>query len=337
MRIAVTMGDPAGVGPEICLRALGESSLRDTCVPTVFGSAGVLRRVASECRLPPPEAEMPLADWEAAEPASLPDVPLVVDCGCPDAGSVVPGKAQAACGRAMAAYVEAAVRAALQARVAGIATAPIHKEALRLAGIPYPGHTEMLAALTGCRRFCMMMASEEIKVSLATVHVAYESVPPLLTPARIAEVLDLTAAAVRRLGVPDPVIAVCGLNPHAGEHGLFGAEEANVIEPAIAAARAGGLTVVGPLPADTAFVPERRRSVHAYVAMYHDQGLIPFKMLAFETGVNITLGLPIVRTSVDHGTAYDIAWEAKASPLSLFESLRWAVRLASSTPPPAAV
>jgi 4-hydroxythreonine-4-phosphate dehydrogenase len=177
-----------------------------------------------------------------------------------------------------------------------------------------------------------MMASSELIVSLATIHVALERVKGLLTRRGILEVILLTADALRRLGRRVPSIAVCGLNPHAGEHGIFGDEERRIIAPAIAEARAKGLRVEGPLPPDTAFLPPKRRAVDAYVAMYHDQGLIPFKLLAFERGVNITLGLPIVRTSVDHGTAFDIAWQGKASAASLIESIRWAARLAGAGP-----
>jgi 4-hydroxythreonine-4-phosphate dehydrogenase len=334
VRIGITMGDPAGVGPELCLRALREPALLRRCAPVVFGDAPVLRRAAERAGLPPPERVTPLAEWQGGggEAGGRAAGALVVDCGAADAEAVTPGKADAAGGRAAAAYIEAAVRAALDRRVAGIATAPINKEALHMAGIPYPGHTEMLAAMTGARRFCMMMASRALRVSLATVHAAIAEVPSLLTRARIVEVIELTAEAMRRLGRARPVIAVCGLNPHAGEHGLFGREEADVVEPAVAEARSRGAEAVGPLPADTAFLPGRRREVDAYVVMYHDQGLIPFKALCFDKGVNVTLGLPIVRTSVDHGTAYDIAWTGQASPVSLFESVKWALRLARGFP-----
>ena len=215
---------------------------------------------------------------------------------------------------------------------AAVVTAPIHKESLRLAGIPYPGHTEILAELTGTDRFCMMLASDEITVSLVTTHTAYGDVTAQISKDRIREVIDLTVAALKRLGKPRPRITVCALNPHAGEHGLFGDEEKRIVEPAVRAARKTGLRVTGPLPPDTAFLPARRKGTDAYVVMYHDQGLIPFKMLAFDKGVNITLGLPIVRTSVDHGTAFDIAWKGKASPNSLMQAVLWAVRLVSSKP-----
>jgi 4-hydroxythreonine-4-phosphate dehydrogenase len=253
---------------------------------------------------------------------------MVVDVGDLDADAVEPGVVGNACGRAAADYIEAAVQAALDRNVAAIATAPINKEALRLAGVPYPGHTEMLAALTGAGSVCMMMASDDIVVSLATTHIALADVPFHLTTERIGQTVALTGTALRRVLGREPRMVVCGLNPHAGEHGLFGDEEARIIRPAVKAAHRAGWKVEGPLAPDTAFLPDRRRNTDAYVVMYHDQGLIPFKMLAFETGVNVTLGLPIVRTSVDHGTAFDIAWKGSASARSMVESIRWAVRLA---------
>ena len=313
--IAITMGDPAGVGPELCLRALVEPAVLEQAAPVVYGDLGVLRRVAETCGLPPPGAAN------------------VVDLAALDAREVRPGEVQAVCGRAAAEYIRAAVDAALAGRVRAIVTAPIHKEALRMAGVPYPGHTEMLAALTGAQRHCMMMASARIVVSLATTHVPLDDVPRRLSTRGILDAIELTADAMERILGRPPRLAVCALNPHAGEHGLFGHEERDVIQPAIDTARANGLTVEGPLPPDTAFLPARQRSVDAYVVMYHDQGLIPFKMLAFDDGVNVTLGLPIVRTSVDHGTAFDIAWRGTASARSLFEAVRWAVRLSDEKKP----
>jgi len=320
------MGDPAGVGPELCLRALRDRRLSARCVPVVFGDAAVLARTAGACGLPFTARCVTLAEWRRAPRAAA---ATVVDCRAVDAAAVRPGVIQPHCGRAALSYIEQAVAAARAGRIAAVATAPVHKEALRLAGCPHPGHTELLAALTGARRTCMTMASGGMIVSLVTAHVAYADVPRLLTRKRIVAVIELTAEALRRLGRARPRLAVCALNPHAGEGGLFGREEREVIRPAVAAAAAGGLIVAGPLPPDTAFLPRRRATVDAYVAMYHDQGLTPFKMLAFETGVNLTLGLPIVRTSVDHGTAFDIAWQGKASAESLVHSVLWAVRLAA--------
>jgi len=329
-RIAVTMGDPAGVGPELCLRALAAAALARQCVPVVFGDAGVLARVAEVCRLAPPEHVLSAEAWP--EQAASLDRPAVVDCQAIDAPSVEPGRVSAACGRAAFAYIDRAIQAALAGQVAAVATAPLHKEALHAAGFHYPGHTEIFAERTGARRVCMMLTSEPLTVSLVTTHVGYHEVCRGLSTARIVEVIELSADAVSRLRGRAARIAVCGLNPHAGEHGLFGlGEEESIIAPAVDQARARGFDVVGPLPPDTAFAPARRRQTDAYVCMYHDQGLIPLKTLAFDAAVNVTLGLPIVRTSVDHGTAMDIAWTGRAGPTSLFEAIRVAVRLAHQT------
>ncbi len=308
--IAITMGDPAGIGPELCLRALAAPEVRKLCTPIIFGDTGVLRRLSERCNLP------------------MPAPSNIHDCTTLDTATITPGKIQAACGRAAYTYIESAIKAALAGRVAAIATAPLHKEALHRAGIRHPGHTDILAELTGATRICMMLAAEELIVSLVTIHVGLAQVPNLITTAHILDAAELTVAALRKLGRPDPRLIVCGLNPHAGEGGLFGREEIEIIAPAVAELRRRGIHAEGPLPPDTAFVPERRKQADAYIAMYHDQGLIPFKMLAFEHGVNITLGLPIVRTSVDHGTAFDIAWQGRASPASLIEAIRWAARLA---------
>lgn len=327
--VAITMGDPAGVGPELCLRALTEPSVLGECIPVVFGDAGVLERVAAQCALPPPEKIVTLAEWTAQPPAQQ---ATVVDCKAIDAAKVAPGVVAEGCGRAAYTYIESAIHAALRGEVAAVATAPIHKEALHQAGVPYPGHTEIFAALSGADRACMMLASDEITASFVTTHIGLVDVSPSLSEERILEVIELTADAMQRLRGEQPQIAVCGLNPHAGEHGLFGnQEEERFIAPAIAAARSKGMDVEGPLPPDAAFVSSKRQQVDAYVCMYHDQGHIPFKMLAFDTGVNITLGLPIIRTSVDHGTAFDIAWTGRANPASLYQAVLWAARLACGT------
>jgi 4-hydroxythreonine-4-phosphate dehydrogenase len=323
--VGITMGDPAGVGPELCLRILKNRRVLRQCVPIVFGDASVLKRAAKACRISLDADVAPLELWRRHPRARR---ALVAD-GCILRGSDIrSGRVQKSCGQAAYAYIEAAIEAAVKGWTAAVVTAPIHKESLRLAGIPYPGHTEILAELTGTDRVCMMLASDEITVSLVTTHIAYRDVPAQLSKSRILETIRMTSVAMKRMGKTRPRITVCALNPHAGEHGLFGDQERKQIEPAIRAARKSGICVTGPLPPDTAFLPDKRRSTDAYVVMYHDQGLIPFKMLAFDKGVNITLGLPIVRTSVDHGTAFDIAWKGKASPNSLVQAVLWAVRLA---------
>jgi 4-hydroxythreonine-4-phosphate dehydrogenase len=324
-RIAVTMGDPAGVGPELCLKLLADREIAKLCTPIVLGDASVLAGVANLVNLPM-SAKVFSLDRFRDECSEL-DQPAVVDFGLLNFDEVRPGQVAAATGLASYRYVERAIEAALADDVAAICTAPINKEALHAAGINYPGHTEILADLTGTKSVVMMLTSNEITCSLVTAHVPLAEVPKLLNAGRISETIWLTAEVMRRLRGREPRLIVCGLNPHASEHGLFGHEESRSIEPAVAAARAIGIDVEGPLPPDTAFLPARRAVTDAYICMYHDQGLIPLKMLAFDTGINITLGLPILRTSVDHGTAFDIAWQGKASATSLFEAMRLAARL----------
>jgi 4-hydroxythreonine-4-phosphate dehydrogenase len=239
------------------------------------------------------------------------------------AGIVSPDAARAA-----HAAIVAAVDDAKAGRVHAIATAPIHKEAFHAAGLPWPGHTELLAELTGSRRVAMMFHSEPLRVVLATVHMPLARVPEAITPERLADIVDLTAEALPRFGLPEPRLALAGLNPHAGEGGVLGGEEAAVLAPAVAAARARGIRIDGPLPGDTVFMRAARGEFDAVIACYHDQGLIPVKLLAFGRAVNVTLGLPIVRTSVDHGTAFDIARRGVADASSMIQAVLLAARLA---------
>jgi 4-phospho-D-threonate 3-dehydrogenase / 4-phospho-D-erythronate 3-dehydrogenase len=328
-RIAVTMGDPAGIGPELCLRLLQDSEVTTRVTPIVFGDAGVLRRVARQCGLPEPERVVDPSQWQQSGRELR--QPAVLDLQAIEASVVTPGHVDAATGLASYRYIEAALAAALAGTVDAVTTGPIHKEALHAAGFPYPGHTEIFAAGTGTTRSCMMLTSPEITCSLVTTHIGYRDVPDQLNTARILEVIELTAEAMRRIRNRPPRLTVCGLNPHAGEHGLFGTcEEERLIAPAVAAACRLGIDVRGPLPPDTAFVPQQRQTTDAFVCMYHDQGLIPLKALAFDTAVNVTLGLPIVRTSVDHGTALDIAWRGLAAASSLVQAVLLAARLANT-------
>ena len=322
--IALTMGDPAGIGPELCLRMLVDKDIRTYAIPVIFGPADLFRRVAPLIGLPFPKRVIRFAEWRntpVKEPALL-DIP------CDDMASIAPGRLSAGAGAAAYRCVETAIQEAMAGRVNAIVTAPLNKESLHLAGVPHPGHTEILAALTQVQKPCMMLSSEAITTSLATTHTSLASVPGKLTTEGILNTIRLTSDALDRLRRKTTKLVVCALNPHAGEHGLFGDEEQKLIEPAIAQARAGGLDVEGPVPPDTAFLPDRQATTGAYICMYHDQGLIPFKILAFETGVNITLGLPITRTSPDHGTAFDIAWRGLANPSSMRQAVLYAVRLA---------
>jgi 4-hydroxythreonine-4-phosphate dehydrogenase len=330
-RIAVTVGDPAGIGPEVCLKLLAQPAVLEMCQPILFGEWAVLERVARHCGLPLAVPRISVADW----PAALERItgPAVLDLPSLDAAQVVPGVVSAATGAASYAYIDRAINEALAGRVDAITTGPIHKEALRAAGIPFPGHTEIFAARTAAERSCMMLTSESITCSFVTAHVGYRDVPGLLSVERILDVIELTAEALERIRGRPPRLLVCGLNPHAGEHGLFGdREEERFIEPAVREAQRRGRLIEGPLPPDTVFLPARRQSTDGFICMYHDQGHIPLKALAFDLAVNITLGLPILRTSVDHGTACDIAWRGKADVSSLVQAVQLATRLTRRNP-----
>ena len=311
-RIAITMGDPAGVGPELALIAANDPQLNKICSPIIYGDARILAQVADALGL----------DSNATRVFDLSE-------GCEL--TITPGEVSQSTGRAAFRYIEAAIAAALSGEVDAVATAPIHKEALNAAGITQPGHTEIFAELTNAPRHCMMLTSDEITCSFATGHMGLRDVPESITTARIREVIELTDIGMRKMRSRQPRLTVCGLNPHAGEHGLFGAgEEERLISPAIEQARRDGFLVQGPLPPDTAFVPSVRAETDCYVCMYHDQGLIPLKALAFDTAVNVTLGLPIVRTSVDHGTALDIAWRGEVNPTSMLRAVQLAAELATA-------
>lgn len=327
-RIAMTMGDPAGVGPELCLKVATDARVLARCVPIIVGDAEVLARVGAACGLAAPQRVVSLDAWP--DTCRRLDAAAVLDCRAIAASDVRPGEVDAVCGRASYVYIDRAIAAAMAGEVDGVATAPIHKEALRRAGIDHPGHTEIFAEKSGAARIAMMLTAEPITVSLVTTHIGYRDVADRLTTSRIVDVIELTHEAMRRMRGREPRLVVCGLNPHAGEHGLFGSgEEERIIAPAVAAARQRSIDVEGPLPPDTAFVPGRLAHTDAYVCMYHDQGLIPLKLLAFDTAVNVTLGLPIVRTSADHGTAMDIAWLGKARAESMTQAVLLAEKLSA--------
>ena len=317
-KIAVTMGDPAGVGPEVCLRLLQDEAIARLCTPIVFGSAAVLEQAAVQCCLAKP--------GKVVAGLSEADSPCVLDIGAIGLDDFTTGAVNAATGRAAFTYIEDAINAALSGQIAAVTTAPINKVALHAADIPFPGHTEIFAAKTHAPRYCMLQYSSEVRAVFVTTHMGYAEVPGLLTKAAILDTIELGAQAMRRIRGGDPRIVVLGLNPHAGENGLFGTEEQVTIIPAIESARKLGLNVEGPVPPDTAFLPAKRRETDLFVCMYHDQGHIPLKALCFDEAVNTTLGLPIVRTSVDHGTALDIAGLGQANPNSLFEAVKLALK-----------
>jgi 4-hydroxythreonine-4-phosphate dehydrogenase len=323
--LLVTMGDAAGIGPEIVARAFRNGELADA---VVVGSVDVLRRAGSPMTA---RIEAP-ADLAAVPPGCL---PVIEPAGLPAGLAALPwGEVSAAAGAAAARCIEAAVALVQRGEGAAIVTAPVHKEALAAAGLPWPGHTEMLQALATPAGGTpppvrMMLANPELRVVLVTIHVALRRALELLDFEAVLSTLRIAHAAAAAWGQPAPRIAVAGLNPHAGEGGLFGDEEIRFIGPAVQAARAEGIDAQGPFPPDTVFMRARRGAFDLVVAMTHDHGLIPVKYLGVEEGVNVTLGLPFVRTSPDHGTAFDIAGQGRADAASLVAALRAARLLAA--------
>jgi len=324
--IAVTMGDAAGIGPEIVMKSLGHPEVYARCRPLVVGDAGRLRQAGRI--LASPLQVRALADARSATYAAG-----AVDCI--DLGLIPPdlqwGRVSAAAGNAAFRFIERAVALAMAGQADAICTAPINKAALHAGGHRYPGHTEILAALTGTPEVSMMLMTPRLRVIHVTAHVGLLDAIARIEPGLVERTILRGHAALVRAGMARPRIAVCGINPHAGEGGLFGrGEEAEKIEPAIRRLAAQGLDVVGPLPADTLFFRAQRGDFDLVVAMYHDQGHGPVKVLGIEAGVNVTVGLPVVRTSVDHGTAFDIAGTGAADERSLIEAICQAVALCPS-------
>jgi len=317
------MGDPAGIGPEVVAQAVTDTEVLEVARPLVVGDASVMAEALSLVG----SRALVVAVNEQFEGEPSKEAVLVLDLGNVDWREVPRGRVSAAAGRASYAYVAKAVSLAPECLVAGVVTAPINKEAWRAAGYDVPGHTELLARLTGVQETRMLLVTPRLRVVHATTHIALRDVPMRLTHERVLKTIALLIEALKRMGMAEPRVAVAGLNPHAGEGGLFGDEEKTAIGPAVADARTRGWSVEGPLPADTVFYRALQGEFDAVVAMYHDQGHIPVKLLGFEEGVNVTLGLPIVRTSVDHGTAFDIAWQGKASPRSMMAAIRLAADL----------
>ena len=332
--LGVTMGDPAGVGPEIIARAVAEPAVRAACRPVVIGAASTMREALAL-------VGGPLALHAVAGVAECrwADGTLeVLDLGNVDMATLPRAEVSAAAGRAAYEFIARAVALAQARDVDAIVTAPVNKEALAAAGVRHSGHTEILAELSDTRDFAMLLMGKELKVIHVTTHVALRRVPDLVTRDRVLKTIRLAQRTLEGLGRPRGRIAVAGLNPHAGEDGLFGDEEQQAIVPAIQAARAEGLSVTGPLPADTLFSRARGGEFDIVVAMYHDQGHIPVKTLGFEydeasrtwtglSGVNVTVGLPFLRVSVDHGTAFDRAWKGTANHESMVEALDVATRM----------
>lgn len=323
MRLAVTIGDPAGIGPELALQLL-ENPLAGT-TPILIGCANLLARVAAATTFPMTAPVMSRAEFLDAPPVG----PAILDLPVAGLATLQPGSPSALSGQAAYRWLTEAIDLTMAGHFDGMVTCPLAKEALHLGGHCYDGHTEILVERTGAQQHAMMLTAPEITATLATVHIPLCEVASSLTIERICEVTRLTAAALPlwRARTGPPRLAILGLNPHAGENGLFGTEEATVIEPAMAILRAEGLDLVGPLSSDTAFIPTLRRDLDGYIAMYHDQGLIPLKTLAFDEAVNVTLGLPIIRTSVDHGTAFPLAWKGEAQVTSLYAACDAALHL----------
>jgi 4-hydroxythreonine-4-phosphate dehydrogenase len=339
--LGVTMGDPAGVGPEIIARAAAEPAVRAACRPVVIGAAATMREaLALVGGAQTLHAVSRVADCRWAE-----GTVEVLDLGNVDMATLPRCEVSAAAGRAAYEYIERAVALAQAGEIDAIVTAPVNKEALAAAGVQHSGHTEILAQLSRTRDFAMLLMGKQLKVIHVTTHVSLRRVPDLVTRERVLKTIRLAQKTLVGLGQPRGRIAVAGLNPHAGEDGLFGDEEQQQIMPAIEAARAEGLNVTGPLPADTLFSRARGGEFDIVVAMYHDQGHIPVKTLGFEydettkkwtglSGVNVTVGLPFLRVSVDHGTAFDRAWKGVANHESMVEALDVATRMITSTATP---
>ena len=335
-RLAITMGDPAGIGPEIIVKALLEKHLYDLCIPLVVADPEVMRAAIRDI------VKADVAINEIADSAKargefgtidvlpIPNIKL---------GDFQLGKVDARCGEAAFRSVETAIQLAMAGQVDGTVTAPLNKEAMNLAGHHYAGHTEIYAALTGVKRYAMLLADGKLRVVHVSTHLPLAQASARITRERVLEVIRLGHDACLKLGIASPRIAVAGFNPHAGENGLFGREEIEVITPTIAEAKAAGIDVSGPWPPDTVFCKAAGGGFDLVVAMYHDQGHIPLKMLSFKyddatrtwsgmTGVNITLGLPIVRSSVDHGTAFENAGKNVAAPQSMIHAIEYGAMLA---------
>jgi 4-hydroxythreonine-4-phosphate dehydrogenase len=322
--IGITMGDAAGVGPEIIVKALSGPAVYETSRPLVIGDAARLRKAAG---IVGADVEVRLTDG----PEKAAFTPGVIDCidlDCiPD--ELPFGRLSPVAGEGAYRFIERAVTLAVENRIDAICTAPLNKEALHAAGHRFPGHTELLAALTGTNEVSMMLSAPKLRVIHVTTHVGLVDAVERINDGLVERTIRRGHATLVKAGIAEPVIAVCGINPHAGENGLFSrGEEEEKIVPAIERLRADGIDAQGPLPADTVFFRAVRGDFDLVVAMYHDQGHGPVKVLGLEAGVNITVGLPVIRTSVDHGTAFDIAGTGRADPASMLEAIRQAVELA---------
>jgi 4-hydroxythreonine-4-phosphate dehydrogenase len=320
-KIAITMGEPGGIGPEVIVKALFCAEIRRYCSPVVIGSTEIMKEAVSLTKLP--LMVRPLSTLSESAPSE--GVIEVLDIKTRvSLKKIGPSKSS---GRAVVKYIKKAVELALTHKVGAIVTAPISKESLKLAGYAWPGHTELLSELTNTKDFAMMFVSDKLKIILCTIHLPLKDVSRKITRTLVSKTIRLAKTGTDMLGIENPRIAVAGLNPHAGESGIMGKEEIMAIVPAIKDAQARGIRVSGPYPPDVVFYKGYNGEFDIIVCMYHDQGLIPFKMLSFNTGVNVTVGLPIIRTSPDHGTAFDIAWKNIADPSSMLEAIKLASKM----------
>lgn len=333
--LGITMGDPGGIGPEVCVKALSEAEIYNTCRPLLIGDVRVVANAIEFCGM----------DLEA-RPCSSPNKGVftrgivdVLDLGNMPIDELRHKEVTARQGDASFAYVAEAIRLAMDGALDGSVTGPINKESINAAGHHYAGHTEIYADMTGTKDYAMMLVDGAFRVSHVSTHVSLREACDRVKKARVEAVVKLTNAALRKTGISTPRIGVAGLNPHCGEAGLFGTEDVEEVNPAVAACHAAGICIEGPIPADTVFAKMRGGLYDAVVAMYHDQGHIPTKLVGFHydsatdtwgqmAGVNVTLGLPIVRTSVDHGTAFDRAGEGRANPQSMIDAIRLGAKLA---------
>jgi 4-hydroxythreonine-4-phosphate dehydrogenase len=323
--VAITMGDPSGVGPEVILKALAHPCLYDECRPLVVGSVQVFHGAAQAMALASGGAGLHWVE-SAGDASDRPERIAILDVPVDMAGVAI-GVEGPESGRAAVESVRAAVMLALDGEADAIATAPLNKRAMRQAGFTYAGHTELIAELTGTRDYAMMLVTPKLRVVHVSTHVGLREAVDSLNAERILTVIGIAHETLIQMGIGAPRIAVAGLNPHAGEGGIFGSEEIEIIEPAVRQARARGYDATGPFPPDTVFYRASQGEFDIVVAMYHDQGHIPIKLSGFETGVNVSVGMPFPRTSVDHGTAFDIAGRGIASESSMVEAILLAARM----------
>ena len=306
LKIALTMGDPAGIGPELAVRVAAQEEFREQTEIIIYGSRDVISAAAKR--------------FTPAQP-----LPSLYPVGELKFADITPGKLSAACGIAARDAVIAATKDALSSKVDAIVTTPMNKAAVNLAGIEFSGHTELIAELCQCREYAMMQSAGDLRIAFVTTHIPLSQVVDNITVPRIISVTSLLSQVIKAEGIYHPALAMAAINPHAGENGYMGQADEKLVKPAIAQLRRDGYDIAGPFPPDTLFISSTLSKFDGIVAMYHDQGHIPFKMLAFDRGVNSTLGLPIIRTSVDHGTAFPIAWQGVADSGSLEAALRLAI------------